>query len=417
MNEQKSLMNLLLLSTAALSGYKKGATKQYQPNPYNRSMRNDSPQNTQTTPSSNNTTMPSNMMNNTSANTSTSNTNTMPQMPYMINTDAPNAQDAAYAQGTNTYSNGAYNNGSNYNNNTNYNNGNNYNNNNNYNNGNNYNNNSNYNNGSMPNNMTNMMQTATNAQMGVSPSATAAAQSDSTYLPALLGAIYAADEAIGLNADSTGPFTLPPLEYDYDALEPYISEETLRIHHGTLHQNYVNNLNAALARYPEFYTYTIPEMLLFPDRLPSDIQAQVIHNAGGVYNHTLVWQLIGPPNNTRPTGEFADAINRQFGSFENLQRILIEAGRSVEGTGYAWLTLNPYGRLIVVTTEEQLTPIPLRTIPMLPIDVWEHAYFLDYAEDRMEHINQLFNLIDWNRVGDRYNAAMNVLDNVSDLNS
>ena len=240
-------------------------------------------------------------------------------------------------------------------------------------------------------------------------SATEAAQTDCTFNPALLAALYAADAAVNMNPDTTGPFTLPPLEYDYNALEPYISEATLRTHHEALHQRYVDNLNIALARYPEFYQYTLEELLLFPDRLPSDIQAQILNNAGGHYNHSLTWKLIGPNNRNQPTGNFAQAVNSQFFSFENMKTILKEAAESVVGTGYAWLALNPYGRMIVVTSEEQLTPIALRSIPLLPIDVWEHAYFLDYLESRSDFLDHLFCLIDWERVGERYNAALEAL--------
>ena len=237
--------------------------------------------------------------------------------------------------------------------------------------------------------------------------------SSSTFLPALLAALYAADDAIGLNPEATGPFVLSPLEYDYNALEPYISEETLRYHHDCLHQRYVDLLNNALERYPEFYNYTLNEFLLFPDRLPSDVQAQILNNAGGHYNHTLTWKLISPANKNVPTVAFAESINEQFGSFENMASILKAAGLSVFGTGYAWLTLNPYGRLLVVTTEEQLTPIPLRSIPLLPIDVWEHAYYLDTGTSRANYLDNYFNLVDWQRVGNRYTSAMTIFNNMN----
>ena len=116
---------------------------------------------------------------------------------------------------------------------------------------------------------------------------------------AQLHSLYVTDEATGMPI-STGPFSLPPLEYDYNALEPYIDEATMRVHHDSHHANYVRNLNAVLSRYPEFYDYTLEELLLFSDRLPSDIQTQTINNAGGHYNHSLTWKLIGPPQNTEP---------------------------------------------------------------------------------------------------------------------
>ena len=227
--------------------------------------------------------------------------------------------------------------------------------------------------------------------------------------PTFLAALYAADDAINMNPQSTGPFELPPLEYNYDGLEPYIDEKSLRIHHSKLHKAYVDRLNAALSRHPEFYGATLDELLLFPDRLPSDIQTQVTNNAGGHYNHSLMWKIIGPNNKNRPTGDFAEVINRQFGSFENLKLALTAAAESVFGSGYAWLVLNPYGRIIIVTSANQNTPIPLRTIPLLPIDVWEHAYYLKHQNERGAYIEDYFNLINWDRVAARYYAALREL--------
>lgn len=356
MNQKNSLLNLLLVSTAALSGYQKGARNQYK---YSRmypqsAHRNDtyatySPfDNTQYQTPSQTTSQPS------SQTTSQTSSQTTPQTPSSMN------------QTSNT---------------------------------------------SMPTSPVTPITLSTY-------SSTAAAQADNTFLPLLLAALYAANEAVGINTDATGPFTLSPLEYDYRDLEPYISEETLRTHHSELHQRYVDNLNTALDRYPEFYPYTIEELLLFPDRLPSNIHTQILHNAGGEYNHALTWKLIGPNNNgSRPTGAFAQAIDNEFGSFDNLKAVLKEAGLSVLGTGYAWLTLNPYGRMLIATTEEQLTPIPLRTIPLLPIDVWEHAYFLDQSGNCGDYLDTYLSLVDWDRVGARYDAAMNVLaQNNMDLN-
>lgn len=367
MNQQKSLINLLLVSTAALSGYKQGAANQYKYNVQHRhSYRAENP--SSPAPNSGNTT--------TNANTNNMN---------MINTT--NNNNTNPANGTNNAASNTYTNSSNMTNNT------------------------------QTGATHNTTSTSNNMMMGVNPSATDAAQADNTFLPAFLAALYAADEAVNLTPEATGPFALQPLEYDYDALEPYIGEETLRIHHDKLHRNYVNNLNAVLARYPEFYSYTLSELLLFPDRFNSDIQSQIVHNAGGNYNHALTWKLIGPNTQMRPTGEFAVAINKQFGSFDNLKRILTEAALSVRGTGYAWLALNPYGRMIIVTTEEQLTPIPLRSIPLLPIDMWEHAHYLDTGENRQQYVENYLSLVDWNRVGARYMAAMNVLNNVNNCNS
>lgn len=222
----------------------------------------------------------------------------------------------------------------------------------------------------------------------------------------LLTALNNADIAIGI-VPSTGPFDLPPLEYDYDALEPYIDEATLRVHHLGHHKTYVDNLNALLARHPQFYDYTLEQLLIFSDRLPSDIKTPLINNAGGHYNHSLTWKLLSPPNTeSSPEGEFGEVLNRQFGSFENFKDAFKAAGLSVFGSGYAWLVLNPYGRLQIVTTSNQNTPLPLRTVPLLPLDVWEHAYYLKHQNDREAYIDDYFNLINWDRVGARYTAAL-----------
>ena len=223
----------------------------------------------------------------------------------------------------------------------------------------------------------------------------------------LLSALNAADAAIQLPSTSTGPFTLAPLDYDYNALEPYIPEKTLRLHHDAHHQNYVNQLNSALERYPETYNASLNELLLFPDCLPSDIQTQVTNNAGGHYNHALMWKVIGPPKNSQPTGALAEAIDLQFGSFENFKRAFATAAESVFGSGYAYLVLNPYGRLIIVTTNNQTTPIPLRVVPLLPLDVWEHAYYLKHQNNRKDYINDYMHLINWDQVDRRYEAAEN----------
>lgn len=227
----------------------------------------------------------------------------------------------------------------------------------------------------------------------------------------LLTALRAADQAIGMSPDATGPFSLPALDYDYMALEPYIDAETLRIHHNGHHRTYVNDLNAALSDYPDAYALTLNELLLFPDRLPSNIQAQVTQNAGGHYNHSLMWKTIGPQKNRLPQGTLATAIDTQFGSFENFKQAFATAAESVFGSGYAYLILNPAGRLLIVTSNNQTTPIPLRSIPLLPLDVWEHAYYLKYQNKRTNYIDAYMNLIHWENVGKRFEAAQNVFKN------
>lgn len=226
---------------------------------------------------------------------------------------------------------------------------------------------------------------------------------------ALLAALAAADAATNIVPHTVGPFELPPLEYDYTALDPYIDEPTLRVHHDILHQGYVTRLNNILRSDPEAYSFTLNELLLFPDRLPSNIQNQVSNNAGGHYNHSLMWKVIGPNIDQQPCGALGAAIDAQFGSYEQFKEAFSAAAASVFGSGYAYLVLNPYGRLLIVTTNNQTTPIPLRTIPLVPLDMWEHAYFLQYEAMRNEYIKNYLRLINWERVGDRYEAALAVL--------
>lgn len=200
-------------------------------------------------------------------------------------------------------------------------------------------------------------------------------------------------------------FVLPPLPYAYDALEPYIDAETMRIHHDRHHQTYINNLNSAISRYPEIYAYTLGQILTFADQLPSDIQSAVINNGGGHYNHSFFWNLLSPEGGGTPTGTIGEAIDRQFGSFSNFRRAFSAAALSVFGSGYAWLVLTPNGRLEIITTNNQDTPLPLNLIPLLTIDVWEHAYYLKHQNEREGYVNNFFNVINWPYVNSIYEAA------------
>lgn len=201
-------------------------------------------------------------------------------------------------------------------------------------------------------------------------------------------------------------FVLPPLPFAYDALEPYIDAETMREHHDRHHQTYINNLNNAIARYPELYAYTLGEMLTYADMLPSDVQGAIINNGGGHYNHSFLWNTLSPEGNMQPTGAIGTAINRQFGSYSNFRRAMTAAALSVFGSGYAWLVLTPGGRLEIITTRNQDTPLPLNLIPLLAIDVWEHAYYLKHQSSRDRYVENWFNVINWPYVNSIYEAAM-----------
>lgn len=206
--------------------------------------------------------------------------------------------------------------------------------------------------------------------------------------------------------DLKARFVLPPLPFAYDALEPYIDAETMRIHHDRHHQTYVNNLNDAISRYPELYAYTLGQMLTYADMLPSDVKSAILNNGGGHYNHSFIWNTLSPEGNMLPSGTISTAINREFGSYSNFKRAFTAAALSVFGSGYAWLVLTPGGRLEIITTRNQYTPLPLNLIPLLAIDVWEHAYYLKHQNNRDRYIENWFNVINWPYVNSIYEAAL-----------
>lgn len=201
------------------------------------------------------------------------------------------------------------------------------------------------------------------------------------------------------------PFTLTPLPYAYDALEPYIDEETMHLHHDKHLATYVENLNAALAPYPATHGLTLEELLFFPQRLPEKIRTTVQNNAGGVYNHDLYFSAMTPHSSGAPVGGLAAAIMRQFGSYEEFSRRLRQAGQTRFGSGWAWLATNSSGRLYILSTANQDVPFPL--CPVLPLDVWEHAYYLKYQNRRADYLANWMNTIDWERANERYQRCLN----------
>ena len=187
---------------------------------------------------------------------------------------------------------------------------------------------------------------------------------------------------------------LPKLNYSYNALEPFIDELTMTIHHTKHHQAYVDNLNAALDKHPELYELSLEELLQKLDTLPSDIQTAVKNNGGGHYNHSLFWSLLKVNNGEKPQGELLDEIEKAFGSFENFKDLFSNAAKTRFGSGWAWLVVNKNGRLEVVSTPNQ-DPVLSMGRPILGLDVWEHAYYLKYQNRRPDYINAFFNVINW----------------------
>ena len=197
------------------------------------------------------------------------------------------------------------------------------------------------------------------------------------------------------------PFVLPPLPYRYYALEPYLEEQTISIHHDTLFQGYVDRLNAALQKYPRFQRWNLERLIVDNDRLPVEIRTTVYNNAGGVYNHDAYFAAM-TPKYRRPSNYMRNVLEESFGSFENFKEQMLNAGLRVFGSGWAWLVQDRGTKLRIVTTKNQDTPLPQGLVPLLPLDVWEHSYFLQYYSERAAYIKNWFALIDWSYVEKRY---------------
>ena len=200
------------------------------------------------------------------------------------------------------------------------------------------------------------------------------------------------------------PFELIPLPYDYQALEPYIDSETMRIHHDGHLKTYVDKLNKTLRDYPRYHRWSLEQLLTHLDRLPVQIRTAVKNNGGGVYNHNLYFNTMGDTNN-EPTGKIKRTIESSFGSYDQFKSSLKEAALSVFGSGWAWLAADPNGRLIITTTANQGTLLQTRLLPILPLDVWEHAYYLKHQNRRADYIDDCFHVIDWRVVEDNMTAG------------
>jgi superoxide dismutase, Fe-Mn family len=195
-------------------------------------------------------------------------------------------------------------------------------------------------------------------------------------------------------------FTLPALPYAYDALEPFIDARTMEIHHTKHHQAYVNNVNAALEKYPSLNYETLEDLLLDLDNLPSDIQGAVRNNGGGVFNHNLFFASLKVNQGAAPSGKLAEKINAAFGSYDAFKEAFSKAAATRFGSGWAWLILTDKGTLEVTSTPNQDTPLSQGT-PLLGLDVWEHAYYLNYQNRRPDYIAAFFHVVDWNAVASR----------------
>jgi Fe-Mn family superoxide dismutase len=194
---------------------------------------------------------------------------------------------------------------------------------------------------------------------------------------------------------------LPPLPYDYNALEPHIDEQTMRIHHDKHHGTYVTNLNAALEKHPELQKKSIEDLLAGINSVPEDIRTAVRNNGGGHANHTMFWEIMGPGGGGAPTGALGDAIASSFGDFETFKKQLADAGLKRFGSGWAWL-IDAGGKLAIESTANQDSPLMEGKKPILGVDVWEHAYYLKYQNRRGDYLNAWWNTINWNAVARRF---------------
>ncbi|MFM4846485.1 superoxide dismutase [Aeromonas caviae] len=200
--------------------------------------------------------------------------------------------------------------------------------------------------------------------------------------------------------------TLPALPYAYDALEPYIDAKTMEIHHSRHHQTYVTNLNAALADLPELAALPLEALLARIDSLPAQVQGAVRNHGGGHANHSLFWQVMSPAGGGEPGGELAAAILRDLGGLEAFKQAFTQAALSRFGSGWAWLVVDGRGKLQVVSSANQDSPLMEGLTPILGLDVWEHAYYLKYQNKRPDYIAAFYKVIDWNEVARRYVAAL-----------
>ena len=201
-------------------------------------------------------------------------------------------------------------------------------------------------------------------------------------------------------------YELPPLPYDYDALEPTIDEQTMHLHHEKHHNTYVTNLNAALEKHPDADPGSVEQLLANINDVPEDIRRAVRNNAGGHSNHSMFWEIMGLGGG-EPIGELAQAIDSSFGSFDSFkeQWAAAAAPGAIFGSGWAWLIAAPDGSLSIETTPNQDSPLMEGKTPVIGLDVWEHAYYLKYQNRRPEYINAWWNVVNWEEAERRYQAA------------
>ena len=201
-------------------------------------------------------------------------------------------------------------------------------------------------------------------------------------------------------------YTLPSLPYAYSALEPYIDARTMELHHSKHHQAYVSKLNKALIDYPEIAQKPIEDILVSLDAVPEHIRTAVKNQGGGHANHTLFWTIMKPNGSKMPDGMLKQEINKVFEDFELFQQRFNTTAQKVFGSGWAWLVVDQNNRLAIIDTHDQDSPLPQGYTPVLGLDVWEHAYYLQYQNKRHDYIAAWWHVVDWEQVEERYRVII-----------
>ena len=199
-------------------------------------------------------------------------------------------------------------------------------------------------------------------------------------------------------------YTLPDLPYAYNALEPYIDEETMHYHHDKHHQTYVNNLNGAVEKHPELFNKSAEELITDLAAIPEDIRGAVRNNGGGHANHSLFWQIMGPDGG-QLNGPVQEAVRKTFGSEEDFKKLFAQAAATRFGSGWAWLVVHNK-ELEIMSTANQDSPMSEGKTPILALDVWEHAYYLKYKNARVDYISAFWNVVNWDIVNELYKKAL-----------
>tara|TARA_B100000212_G_scaffold342533_1_gene330363 strand:- start:14666 stop:15277 length:612 start_codon:yes stop_codon:yes gene_type:complete len=200
-------------------------------------------------------------------------------------------------------------------------------------------------------------------------------------------------------------YELPKLDYAYDALEPHIDALTMEIHHTKHHQTYINNVNGVLEGHPDLAAKSVEDLISDLDSVPEGVRGAVRNNGGGHANHSLFWNIIGPNGGGDPVGKLAEAINSDLGGLDSLKANFTKAGLTRFGSGWAWICVRD-GKLCVCSTPNQDSPLMDNGIPVLGLDVWEHAYYLNYQNRRPDYISAFWNVVNWETANDNYQAAM-----------